>query len=313
MDQKTILVTGGAGYIGSACAHALVEEGYKVVVIDNLTTGQKDKVHPKATFVDGDVTDAECLAQIFAAHQFGAVVHLAAKKSVAESEEHPTEYFHTNVTGTLNVLAAMEEHHVPHSIFSSTATVYAPQKQSSLFSESSLLGPVNIYAQTKLIAEDCIRAYQRTGKITHATIFRYFNVAGDVGLQFAEKNPQNIFPVLHARLHDQQPFKIFGTDYNTKDGTCIRDYVHLADIVDAHVRTLQKQISGTFNLGTSNGYSVREVLQMFRTVSGLPIDAIETDRRPGDSAVILADSKYAQEILGWHPEYALEDMVRSTL
>lgn len=313
MAEKTVLVTGGAGYIGSAVVAALCARGDTVVVFDDLSGGQRDKVDERATFVEGDITDVDTFEGVFDEYAFDAVMHLAGRKSVEESESDPTGYFHTNVVGTLNLLSCMERYQVPTLIFSSTAAVYNPAVGSGRFSETDATGPVNVYGRTKLMVEECIREYHRTGVLKRYGILRYFNVAGDAGLQYIERNAKNIFPILARAVQTGETFRIFGTDYPTKDGTCVRDYIHLADLVDAHLRMLDHDGPGTYNLGTSEGYSVRELVQAFEKSSGKQLDVVASPRRVGDPAILLADSSCVKEELGWQPARTLDEMVESML
>ncbi|MEX0917667.1 MAG: UDP-glucose 4-epimerase GalE [Candidatus Paceibacterota bacterium] len=310
MAEKRVLVTGGAGYIGSAVVAALCERGDTVVVFDDLSSGQREKVHTDAQFIEGDITDQEALAAVFE-RPFDAVLHFAAKKSVAESETNPTAYFHTNVVGALNLLACMERHEVPTIVFSSTAAVYKPGYERC--PEAAEVGPVNVYGCTKLMVEECIREYHRTGVLKRYGVLRYFNVAGDVGLRYIEQNAKNVFPILARAVQSGDPFRIFGTDYSTKDGTCVRDYIHLVDLVDAHLRVLDHDDSGTYNLGTEDGYSVRELVRAFEEVSGKVVSVEEAPRRAGDPACLVADAVRARTELGWRPTKSLTDMVESTV
>lgn len=307
---KTILVTGGAGYIGTACVQALCDHGDTVVVFDNLSSGQQDQVDTRATLVVGDMTDQRALRDVFDAHTFDAVLHMAARKSVAEGEENPAVYFSENVGGTHNLLAEMERHHTPTVIFSSTAAVYDPRDGIEQFTEDAPAVGANVYGRTKRIAEECIEAYARSGAIKQYVNLRYFNVAGDVGLAYREHDAKNVFPILAAAAASGTSFPIFGTDYPTRDGTCIRDYIHLADLVDAHLRALDRVHSGTYNIGTSRGYSVRELVAAFEKARGRTMATEDAPRRPGDPAVLLADATRARRDLGWQPTRTLEDMVQ---
>ena len=308
-----ILVTGGAGYIGSACVAALCEAGHAVTVFDDLSTGQADKVSPEATLVEGDITDAAAIAAVCASQQFDAVMHFAAKKAVGESESNPSLYFITNVTGTINLLQAMEVNHIPKLIFSSTAAVYEPPATDTLFTEATPTKPKSVYGETKLIVEEIIKSFARTGKIESYAILRYFNVAGDAGLNYREDAAQNVFPIIARSLKEGTPFSIYGTDYDTKDGTCIRDYIHLKDLVTAHTKALMADGSGVYNLGTGTGYSVRELVAAFNAELPSPLVVKESPRRPGDAPVVVADATLAERELNWTPEHTLSEMVRDTL
>ncbi len=311
--SKTILVTGGAGYIGSACVAELHEQGHKVVVFDDLSTGQSTVLPETVPVVVGDITDREALRQVCQPYQFDTIIHCAAKKAVGESELDPSLYFYTNVVGSLNVLSVMEELSIPQIIFSSTAAVYAPPLHTEAVTEQSLLAPVNVYGQSKLMVEQMISDFARLGKIKQYTIFRYFNVAGDAGLLFQEKKAQNVFPLLASAITSGHTFSIFGDDYETKDGTGVRDYIHLSDIVEAHLKALAGEKNGTFNLGSGTGYSVRELIAEFEAVSGRKLKAEVAPHRAGDPAFLVAESTLAKQSLNWQPESTLKDMVASTL
>lgn len=310
---KTILVTGGAGYIGSACVDFLNREGHKVIVFDNLSNGQKDKLPAGVELVLGDITKAEEVLTVCQKYNFDTVIHCAAKKAVGESEINPSLYFYNNVLGSLNVLSAMEQCKIPQIIFSSTAAVYQPSPLQLPVKETDSLEPVNVYGRTKLMVEEMIKDYARLGKINSYTIFRYFNVAGDVGLGYQEKNAQNVFPLLANAVTQGEEFSIFGTDFDTPDGTGVRDYIHLLDLVNAHSLALEKEINGVFNLGTGKGYSVRELVNTFSKVANKTMNVKEVSRRPGDPAMLTADASKALSKLGWQPVHTLEEMVESTL
>jgi len=314
--QKKVLVIGGAGYIGSATVKRLVEEGDNVTVFDNFSAGQKDKVDMRAKIVEGDILNEDDLKKVFAGGDFDSVIHFAALKAVGESEELPAEYFQNNVSGTINILKAMSEHNVPQIIFSSSASVYAPQEDGGgVFKENDPLGPISVYGRTKYISELIIQDFARTGKIDSYALLRYFNVAGDAGLNFKEKNPQNVFPLIARAIAGEAEFGIFGDDYDTPDGTGVRDYIHLIDLASAHIKALEvdKDNSGAFNLGTSQGYSVKELVEAFERISGKSVGAKIQPRRAGDPAVVLADPTKAERELDWKAERTLDDMVASTL
>ena len=312
--MSKILVVGGAGYIGSATVQVLCEQGYEVIVFDNLSAGQKDKLHKEAKLVVGDMLNEDDLDKVFSGEEFEAVIHFAALKAVGESEEIPADYFKNNVSGTINILAAMEKYKVPHIVFSSSASVYAPSED-SVFKENAKLGPISVYGQTKYISELIIQDFARTGKIKSYALLRYFNVAGDAGLDFKEKAPQNVFPLIAKAVAGEAEFGIFGTDYDTEDGTGVRDYIHLTDLVEAHIKALKVdgENSGAFNLGTSNGFSVKELIDSFEKISGKPVNPNIEPRRAGDPAVVLADPSKANKELDWTAEKTLDEMVSSTL
>ncbi len=309
--EKKILVIGGAGYIGSAVTKLLVEADMQVVVFDDLSNGQQDKVTSPAVFIEGDINNENDLESVFSQNEFAAVIHLAAKKVMSESESNPTLYFQNNVGGTLNILSAMEKHGVPHIVFSSTAAVYAPTNASTPVTEQAPVEPVSVYGRSKLMAEQLIQEFVRCGKIQSYSILRYFNVAGDTGLNFEEKNPQGVFPLLAKAMEGDVVFSVTGTDYDTKDGSGVRDYIHLYDLATAHLAALSYPHSEVFNLGTSNGFTVLELIKTFEAATGKSVSYEAAPRRPGDLAVMLADSSRARELLKWEPVKSLEDMVES--
>ena len=310
--SKNVLVTGGAGYIGSACVAALLEVGHSVTVFHDLSTGQREKVPAAATLITGDITDAAALRAACGSAPFDAVIHFAAKKAVAESEANPSLYMQTNVVGSCNLLAAMSEFAIPQLIFSSSAAVYQPPA-AGLVTERTPLEPVNVYVMTKKLVEDIIYQYFRTGQLKHYHCLRYFNVAGDAGLHYQEQNAQNVFPLIASAAKAKQPFYIFGSDYDTPDGTCVRDYIHLNDLVSAHLAAFNSQQDGIYNLGTSTGYSVRELAEAFNEALPEPLIVELAERRLGDPAALVADGSKAKQDLGWQPTKTLADMVESTL
>ena len=310
---KTILITGGAGYIGSALAAAFVHDGHQVVVLDDVSTGQPELLPTEVTMVEGDVTSYADLVAVCSDYDFDTVVHCAAKKAVGESEADPPFYFYTNVAGSIQVLRAMEAFSIPHLVFSSTAVVYDQVSAAELLSESSPLNPPNVYGQTKLMVEQMIETFARLDKIKHYTIFRYFNVAGDAGLGFTDSHPQNVFPLIAHAVKSKSPFSIFGDDYPTKDGTGVRDYIHVNDLVTAHQQVIAGGVSGVFNLGTGVGYSVQELLAAFDAVLTAPVAVQVAKRRLGDPAQLVADASLAHHTFAWQPQHSLADMVTSTV
>ena len=312
ISTKHVLITGGAGYIGSAIARLLIDEGHAVVVYDDLSTGRQEVLDPSVVFIGGDILDLQSLEEVFKTHTFDAVIHCAAKKVMNESEQDPTTYFENNVGGTLNLLSCMERYQVPRIIFSSTAAVYAPISETRGVIENDMVDPVSVYGRSKLMAEMLITEYVRLKKIQKYTILRYFNVAGDIGLNFMERNPQGVFPLLAQAFKESAPFNVFGTTYPTRDGSGVRDYIHLSDLSRAHVCALASDSSAILNLGTSNGYTVYELIEAFKGVTHKELEVISQPPRAGDVAVMYADASKAEEILGWKPEKSLSDMVQST-
>lgn len=310
--QKTILVTGGAGYIGSACVDSLVKAGHKVVVFDDLSTGQADKVSSEAVLIKGSINDTDALEQVCDKYKFDAVMHFAAKKAVGESEDNPSLYFENNVVGSLNILRIMEKYGISQIIFSSTAAVYDPTHTAS-FTEEISTAPMSVYGATKLMAEDIIRTYARTDKIKNYTILRYFNVAGDVGLNYKEDNAQNVFPVIARTINNDTEFTVFGNDYDTIDGTCVRDYIHLKDLVAAHVSALEVNENGLYNLGNGKGFTVRQLIEAFNEQLEKTIKIKDMERRRGDCPIVVSDATQAKQKLNWQPKHSLAEMVEDTL
>jgi UDP-glucose 4-epimerase len=310
--QKKVLVTGGAGYIGSAIVQELLQAGNTVVIFDDLSTGREDKVAPHTTFVQGDVTDIETLRSVFKAHAFDAVIHCAAKKVMHESETNPGKYFFNNVGGTLNVLMCMEEFNVPKIIFSSTAAVYAPIDEHRPVTENDVVDPKSVYGRSKLMAEMLISEFGRLQKIRSYTIFRYFNVAGDAGLMYEEPQAEAVFPVLAKAIKHERTFTMYGTDYMTRDGSAVRDYIHVSDLSSAHICALNSDASGIYNLGTSEGCTVKELIAAFEKRSEKKVNVVPQTPRPGELALMLADASKARTELGWTPVKTLNDMVDST-
>ncbi len=312
--NKNILVIGGAGYIGSSTVNDLVKNNYNVLILDNLSTGQVEKVNEKAKLVHGDILDIVMLESVFKENEFNTVIHFAGKKSVSESEENPELYFQNNVIGTLNILTMMEKYNVPKIIFSSTAAVYKPKnEENAIYTEDSAVEPINVYGESKLMCEKMILSFARLGKIKDYVIFRYFNVAGDTGINYIEKNAQNVFPLLTKAILNEAEFNIFGNDYQTADGTCVRDYIHIKDLVGAHILAIESNNSGIYNLGTKNGYSVKDLVETFEKITGKKMNVIMSERRKGDPAVVIADATQANEKLSWIPQHDLADMVETTL
>jgi UDP-glucose 4-epimerase len=313
-SPKKILITGGAGYIGSAAAHVLADNGHTVVVFDNLFSGKKEKIHPAATLVVGDVTSIADLDYVFKMYEFDCVMHFAAKKSVSEGQQKPTEYFNNNVLGTLNVLTCMEKYTVPKIIFSSTAAVYkADDTPGTLFTEESIIAPASVYGQSKYMSETLIQEFYNTKKISSYIILRYFNVAGDAGLDYLEDSAQNVFPLIAKAVLENSQFNIYGNDYDTIDGTGVRDYIHLSDLVDAHIKSLFTDKIGIYNLGTKIGYSVMELVKTFEDVTNKKIKTVIQPRRSGDVGTVVSDATKAEINLGWKPTRSLESMVQTTV
>lgn len=311
-EKPIVLVTGGAGYIGSHAVLALQAAGYEVVVFDNLVYGHRDIVQSvlKVELIEGDTNDRALLDRVFASRPFSAVMHFAAYAYVGESVSQPDKYYRNNVTGTLTLLEAMVAAGIKNFVFSSTCATYGVPKTVPI-PEDHPQDPINPYGATKLMVERILADFDRAYDFK-SVAFRYFNAAGaDPGGRLGEDHqPEtHLIPlVLMAALGQRDSISIYGTDYPTPDGTCIRDYIHVTDLAEAHVLGLDYLLKGgdsdRFNLGNGNGFSVREVIEMARNVTGRSIEAIECDRRPGDPPALVGSAEKARSILGWNPQYA---------
>ncbi|WP_016700540.1 UDP-glucose 4-epimerase GalE [Actinoalloteichus spitiensis] len=297
-----LLVTGGAGYVGSVCAARLVESGHEVVVLDDLSTGHADAVPDGCRFVRGDLAEA---AGDVLSEGFDGVLHFAAKSLVAESMTDPAKYWGGNVVTSLRLLEAMREHGTPRLVFSSTAATYG-QPEEVPIPETAPTRPTNTYGASKLAIDYAITSYARAHGLA-AVSLRYFNVAGAHG-RFGERHTveTHLIPlVLQVALGTREHIQIAGEDWPTEDGTCVRDYIHVTDLADAHELALSHAVGGEhriYNLGSGNGFSVREVIEACRRVTGHPIPAVVGPRRPGDPDRLIASSALARAELGWKPE-----------
>ncbi|MFL2128812.1 UDP-glucose 4-epimerase GalE [Ruoffia sp. FAM 24228] len=304
-----VLVIGGAGYIGSHAVNKLIKKDYNVSVLDNLVTGHRGAVDEAATFYLGDIRDKTMLNQIVQDEQIEAVFHFAASSLVGESVEKPLKYFNNNVVGMEVLLEVMQENDVKKIIFSSTAAVYG-DVQAPLITEDELKAPTSPYGESKLMMENMIKWCDLAHAIKFVSL-RYFNVAGalSTGGIGEDHDPEtHLIPiVLQTALGQRDAMTIFGDDYDTPDGTCIRDYVHVEDLIDAHILALEYLNTNTesqiFNLGSSTGYSVKEIVEASRKVTGKEIPVKIGERRAGDPAKLVAASEKAREILGWKPAY----------
>ena len=310
-----ILVTGGAGYIGGTVALRLLAAGHNVLIYGNFSHGHRDLVPAGTQLIEGDVADRERLTQIFRDEQVNGVMHFAALIEAGESMKRPEIFFRNNTASTLSLLEAMLASGVDRLVFSSTAAVYG-EPRSTPIEEDAVLAPTNAYGESKLLVEHMLTWLNRIHGLRYASL-RYFNVAGAVeGRGEAHEPESHLIPlILDVALGRRKSIKIFGQDYATPDGTCIRDYVHVSDLADAHLLALDAL--GTharliYNIGNGQGFSVREVVESVRRVTGHPIPVVEEPRRPGDPAVLVASSKRIMEELGWKPRFsALDDIVRS--
>jgi UDP-glucose 4-epimerase len=308
-SQQTVLVVGGAGYIGSHMVMCLARAGYRPLVLDNLSTGHRDAI-TNAELIVGDIHDTDCLSQLFSQYDLAAVMHFAGFIQVNESVRDPARYYHNNVTGTLNLLAAMRQAEVMHFIFSSTAAVYG-EPQYTPIDESHPVAPINPYGSSKAMVEQILADFSRSYGLKFAAL-RYFNASGaDALAGLAERHdPEtHLIPlILQVAAGERKNITVYGDDYATVDGTCVRDYIHVNDICDAHLQALEALWQGrescTYNLGTGQGYSVQQVIDVARRVTGCEIQQVIVERRAGDPAVLVADASRVMRELGWQPKHS---------
>lgn len=312
-----ILVTGGAGYIGSHTVAALLERGEEVVVLDNLQTGHRGALLGGKLY-EGDLRDKELLAKLFAENEIDAVIHFAANSLVGESMQKPVKYYDNNVYGTLCLLEAMDAANVRRIVFSSTAATYGEPERVPIV-ESDRTQPTNVYGETKLMMERMMSWFDQVLGIKYVAL-RYFNAAGahDSGKIGEDHRPEShLIPlVLQTALKQRESIAVFGDDYPTADGSCVRDYIHVSDLADAHLRAVdylrEGEASNVFNLGIGEGFSVKEVIETAKKVTGLDIPVVVQARRAGDPAVLVASSEKARTVLGWNPSRTkLEDIIES--
>ena len=300
-----VLITGGAGYIGSVVSEMCLAAGDEVTVYDNLSTGHRAAVHPETEFVGGDVADSGLLVDTMKRRGIEAVIHMAGFIEAGESMRHPAKYFNNNVCKPLGLMEAMVAAGVGKILFSSTAAVYG-NPETELISEEHPKRPTNAYGETKLQFERVLAWYDAIFGIRHVNL-RYFNAAGASGARGEDHRPEShLIPlVLQTALGRHDSVAIYGTDYPTPDGTCIRDYIHIEDLAAAHIMALRHlgDCSLHYNLGNGKGYSVREVIETVRRVTGTDFKVIESQRRPGDAAVLVASSDLIREEIGWRPRH----------
>lgn len=314
MAKSNILVVGGAGYIGSHVNKELHKAGYNTVVYDNLSTGNRDSV-VVGKFVEGDIGDRQALKKLFSNHQIDAVMHFAAHIDVEESVRNPSKYYRNNFTNTQTLIDTMLEHDINKFLFSSTAAIFGMPTQ-DVINEEHPKNPINPYGHSKLMVEQLLKDYDAAYNFRYCAL-RYFNAAGGdperqlKNLKFAETN---LIPVILRNLRNSNSQStIFGSDYPTKDGTCVRDYIHIIDLADAHLKGLEKLLTGghsnVYNLGNGIGYTVREVIETACRVTGHDLNVIDGPRRPGDPHALIADGTKAARELKWHPKYTLDEMI----
>jgi UDP-glucose 4-epimerase len=314
VQKNTVLVVGGAGYIGSHMVKMLAKEGHQVVVLDNLSTGHAVAAGFADVFIEGDLADQQLLDKIFTDYNFDAVMHFAAFSIVGESVSNPAKYYRNNVSNTLNLLDAMVEHQVLSFVFSSTAAVFGEPEYTPI-DEEHPKNPINPYGKSKLMVERILEDYATAYGLNSVSL-RYFNAAGadpdgDLG-EMHEPETHLIPLILQAASGRRENIKIFGTDYPTPDGTCVRDYVHIVDLCDAHRLAMHQLLADklkgveVLNLGNGDGFSVKEVIDCAQTViteENKSINAVEVSKRAGDPVILLADSTKAKKTLDWQPQF----------
>ena len=311
--MSKVLVTGGAGYIGAHVAAELLKEGYSVRIYDDFSNGLHKRVDGKfRDIVEGDILDRAKLVQ--AMQGVDAVIHLAAKKAVEESVKNPLKYYENNVGGTLNLLAAMSLKAVKNLVFSSSAAVYSPNDKDAV-EETDPTEPLSPYGATKLLSEQLISTVGAAEQISHISL-RYFNVVGSAIPEFGDNSKDNLVPKVFLALKNGKRPEIYGTDYPTPDGTCIRDYIHVQDLARAHVAALKKTetgyVSSVYNVGSGKGYSVREMMDQLSQTLGKDINPQESPARAGDSPKLIASIAKIDKELGWKPQATLKEMIDSS-
>jgi len=304
-----IFVTGGAGYIGSVCAELLLDEGHTVAIFDNLTEGHRRAIDSRAEFVEGDLQDRQSIESALKKQRPDAVMHFAANALVGESMQNPSKYFRNNVANGLNLLDAMVSVGVGKIIFSSTCAIFGPPERVPI-DETTPMRPINPYGESKLAFEKVLRWYGEIHGLRFVSL-RYFNAAG-ASAKFGEDHrvETHLIPnVLKVALGEKPRVEIFGTDYETPDGTCIRDYIHILDLARAHILALNSSENGFYNLGTGGGSSVREVINACLKITGRKINIVEKPRRLGDPPRLIASSEKIKRELGWKPQFQSLDAI----
>jgi UDP-glucose 4-epimerase len=298
-----IFVVGGAGYIGSVCTELLLNNGHQVAIFDNLSEGHRGAVDSRANFIQGELTHRAQIDAAISNVRPDAVMHFAANALVGESMQNPSKYFRNNICNGLNLLDAMVAAGVGQIVFSSTCAIFGPPDRLPI-DETALFRPINPYGESKLAFEKILRWYNEIHGVKFVCL-RYFNAAGASERFGEDHRPEtHLIPtVLQAALRERPNVEIYGTDYDTPDGTCIRDYIHILDLAQAHILALGTAASGCYNLGTGGGFSVREVIEACRKITGRKIETIEKPRRPGDPPRLIASSEKIKKELGWRPQF----------
>lgn len=311
-EKPTVLVTGGAGYIGSHTVLALTRSNYNVIILDNLSYGHRDLVENvlKVPLIEGDISDQQLLNTIFKTYGITAVLHFSAFIAVGESVIEPAKYYHNNVTGTLNLLSVMVANNIKKFVFSSTCAIYG-EPQEIPMTENHPVNPLSPYAVSKAMVEQILKDFDQAYQLK-SVIFRYFNASGadPNSLLGEDHSPEtHLIPLaLLTAMNKRDSLSLFGTDYPTPDGTALRDYIHVSDLADAHILGLEYLLQGgdsnQFNLGNGNGFSVKEVIDIAQKVSQKQITIKECPRRPGDAPILVGSADKAKSILGWKPQYS---------
>jgi UDP-glucose 4-epimerase len=305
-----VLVTGGAGYIGAHVSEFLQENGYSVRIFDDFSNGLERRVKNFKDIFKGNITDREAVVKSM--EGMDAVIHLAAKKAVGESVSNPLKYYTNNVGGTMNLLAAMSLKNVNKIVFSSSAAVYSPSEKDAI-EESDPTDPLSPYGATKLLSEQLISKVGQAEGFSTISL-RYFNVVGSKKVEFGDNSRDNLVPKVFAAFKEGKSPEIYGADYPTKDGTCIRDYIHVQDLAEAHLVALKRldtKVNGVYNVGSGTGYSVKEMMDQIAESMAVDLNPITTARRPGDSPKLIASIKKIEKDLGWRPKATLKEMIDS--
>ena len=305
-----VLVTGGAGYIGAHVSELLQENGYSVRIFDDFSNGLDKRVKEFEDIFNGDITDREAVLKSM--EGMDAVIHLAAKKAVGESVSNPLKYYTNNVGGTMNVLAAMSLKKVNKLVFSSSAAVYSPSEKDAI-EESDPTDPLSPYGATKLLSEQLISKVGQAEGFSTISL-RYFNVVGSKKVEFGDNSRDNLVPKVFAAFKEGKSPEIYGADYPTKDGTCIRDYIHVQDLAEAHLvalKQLDNKVDGVYNVGSGTGYSVKEIFDQLEESMAVKLNPTTSARRPGDSPKLIASIKKIEKDLGWRPKATLKEMIDS--